>query len=96
MTCSCCANSVNKEVGKIAGVTAVEADFASGRVTVDAAGVVDRSAIAAAVARLAISLRNDRTLDLITCSQIHPSTDRSQRWPPRPNRLTGSSCRSVA
>ncbi len=49
MTCSCCANAVNKEVGKIAGVTAVEADFASGRVTIDAAGEVDRSAIAAAV-----------------------------------------------
>ncbi|GAD83371.1 heavy-metal-associated domain-containing protein [Nocardia asteroides NBRC 15531] len=49
MTCSCCANAVQKEVGKIPGVTAVEADFASGHVTIDATGAVERSDIAAAV-----------------------------------------------
>ena len=56
MTCSCCANSVNKEVGKIAGVTAVEADFSSGRVIIDATGPVDRSAIAAAVSEAGYQL----------------------------------------
>ncbi|MGW5441613.1 heavy-metal-associated domain-containing protein [Nocardia asteroides] len=49
MTCSCCANAVNKAVGKIAGVNAVEADFASGRVTIDAMGALDRRVVAAAV-----------------------------------------------
>ncbi|AVH20813.1 heavy-metal-associated domain-containing protein [Nocardia cyriacigeorgica] len=56
MTCSCCANSVNKEVGKIAGVTAVEADFASGRVTIEAADTVERSVIAAAVSEAGYQL----------------------------------------
>ncbi|WP_435830132.1 heavy-metal-associated domain-containing protein [Nocardia salmonicida] len=51
MTCGCCANSVNNEVGKIPGVTGVEADFASGRVTIDTAGTVERSVIAAAVSQ---------------------------------------------
>lgn len=49
MTCGCCAKSVNKEVGKIPGVTGVEADFASGSVTIDSSGPVDREALAAAV-----------------------------------------------
>ncbi|WP_043661592.1 heavy-metal-associated domain-containing protein [Nocardia thailandica] len=56
MTCSCCANAVNKEVGKIPAVTAVEADFASGRVTIDATGAVDRRAIAAAVSEAGYQL----------------------------------------
>ncbi|MEV6428451.1 heavy metal-associated domain-containing protein [Nocardia sp. NPDC051463] len=49
MTCGCCANSVSKEVGKIAGVTAVDVDLATGRVTVDSAAPVEPGAIAAAV-----------------------------------------------
>ncbi|MBF6072825.1 heavy-metal-associated domain-containing protein [Nocardia farcinica] len=56
MTCGCCANSVNKVVGKIAGVTAVEADFASGRVTIDATDTVERSVIAAAVSEAGYQL----------------------------------------
>ncbi|WP_406235177.1 heavy-metal-associated domain-containing protein [Nocardia sp. NBC_01009] len=49
MTCGCCVNSVSKEVGKIAGVTAVDVDLATGRVTVDSAAPVEPGAIAAAV-----------------------------------------------
>ncbi|MBW0272577.1 cation-transporting ATPase [Nocardia sp. MH4] len=56
MTCSCCANSVNKEIGKIPGVTAVEADFTSGHVTIDAADAIDRRAIAAAVSEAGYQL----------------------------------------
>ncbi|WP_328407966.1 heavy-metal-associated domain-containing protein [Nocardia sp. NBC_00403] len=49
MTCGCCVNSVSKEVGKISGVTAVDVDLATGRVTVDSAAPVEPGAIAAAV-----------------------------------------------
>ncbi|MEU0502015.1 heavy metal-associated domain-containing protein [Nocardia sp. NPDC005998] len=49
MTCGCCANSVSKEVGKIDGVTSVDIDLASGRVTVDSTTAVEFGAIAAAV-----------------------------------------------
>ncbi|WP_433729682.1 heavy-metal-associated domain-containing protein [Nocardia sp. CA-129566] len=46
MTCGCCANSVSKEVG---GVTGVDIDLASGRVSVDSSTAVELGAIAAAV-----------------------------------------------
>ncbi|WP_433681821.1 heavy-metal-associated domain-containing protein [Nocardia sp. CA-119907] len=49
MTCGCCANSVSKEVGKIDGVTGVDIDLASGRVSVDSSTAVELDAIAAAV-----------------------------------------------
>lgn len=49
MTCGCCANSVSKEVGKIDGVTGVDIDLASGRVSVESSTAAELSAIAAAV-----------------------------------------------
>ena len=49
MTCGHCVRSVTEEVGKIEGVTSVEIDLASGRVTVESEGPVDDTAFAAAV-----------------------------------------------
>ncbi|GAB4583819.1 heavy-metal-associated domain-containing protein [Nocardia sp. NPDC127526] len=49
MTCGCCANSVSKEVGKLPGVTGVDVDFVSGRVSFDSERPVDRESIATAV-----------------------------------------------
>lgn len=49
MTCGHCVRSVTEEVGKIEGVTRVEVDLASGRVTVESEGPVDDTAFAAAV-----------------------------------------------
>ncbi|MFD0362127.1 heavy-metal-associated domain-containing protein [Nocardia sp. GCM10030253] len=59
MTCGCCVNSVSKEVGKIAGVTAVEVDLASGKVTVGSATPVDLGAIAAAVDKAGYQVATD-------------------------------------
>ena len=49
MTCGHCVRSVTEEVGRIEGVTKVDVDLASGRVTVEAEGPVDDAAFAAAV-----------------------------------------------
>ena len=49
MTCGHCVKSVTEEVGKIDGVTRVDVDLASGRVTVESDAPVDDSAFAAAV-----------------------------------------------
>lgn len=49
MTCDCCVDSVSKEVGRIDGVTGVDVDLASGRVTVDSTNPVALDVIAAAV-----------------------------------------------
>jgi copper chaperone len=49
MTCAHCVLSVTEEVSAVAGVTAVDVDLASGRVTVTGAHV-DDDAVAAAVA----------------------------------------------
>jgi copper chaperone len=46
MTCGCCVNSVSKEID---GVTGVDIDLASGRVTVGSTTAVELRAIAAAV-----------------------------------------------
>ncbi|CAM4341701.1 heavy metal-associated domain-containing protein [Nocardia ninae] len=56
MTCSCCVNSVSKEVGKIPGVTGVDVDLATGLVTVDSAGSVERDALAAAIGKAGYEL----------------------------------------
>jgi copper ion binding protein len=48
MTCAHCVNAVSGEVGKIPGVTAVDVDLDSGRVTVTGDGV-DDAQVAAAV-----------------------------------------------
>ena len=49
MTCGHCVQAVTEEVSRIDGVTGVDVDLASGRVTVHAAGPVDDAAFAAAV-----------------------------------------------
>ncbi len=49
MTCGHCVSSVQKEIGGIEGVTAVDIDLASGRVEVTSQTPVSDTAIAAAV-----------------------------------------------
>ena len=49
MTCSHCVSSVGAEIAKIAGVTDVRVDLASGAVTVTSEQPVDDAAVAAAV-----------------------------------------------
>lgn len=50
MTCGHCATSVREEVGGIPGVTTVDVDLATGRVTIASDRQVDPGAIADAVA----------------------------------------------
>ncbi|MBG0823302.1 heavy-metal-associated domain-containing protein [Planomonospora sp. ID91781] len=50
MTCGHCVSSVTEEVGAVPGVTGVDVDLATGRVSVDSDGPVDDAAIVAAVA----------------------------------------------
>ncbi|MFC4118318.1 heavy-metal-associated domain-containing protein [Nonomuraea zeae] len=49
MTCGHCVSSVTEEVGKVAGVSGVEVDLASGAVTVTSQEPLDRTVIDAAV-----------------------------------------------
>ena len=49
MTCDHCVRAVHDEVAAIEGVTDVEVDLASGRVTVASTEAVDPAAVAAAV-----------------------------------------------
>jgi copper chaperone CopZ len=49
MNCGHCAASVREEVSRIAGVTGVEVDVASGRVTIDSTRELDAAAIKDAV-----------------------------------------------
>jgi copper ion binding protein len=49
MTCDHCVRSVTEEVGKVPGVTAVDVDLSSGRVTVRSDQQLDDAAVAAAV-----------------------------------------------
>jgi copper ion binding protein len=49
MTCGHCATSVRDEVGSIPGVSAVDVDLASGKVTIDSEQQVDADAIKDAV-----------------------------------------------
>ncbi|MCE4262933.1 MULTISPECIES: heavy-metal-associated domain-containing protein [Rhodococcus] len=49
MTCGHCVGSVKEEIGNIAGVTAVDVDLASGRVSVTSDTPVSATDIAAAV-----------------------------------------------
>ncbi|MFP5371787.1 MAG: heavy-metal-associated domain-containing protein, partial [Actinomycetes bacterium] len=46
MTCGHCVKSVTEEVSKIEGVTRVDVDLASGKVTVESDGPVDAGAFA--------------------------------------------------
>jgi copper chaperone CopZ len=56
MSCAHCERAVTEEVAAVDGVTAVSADAAAGTVTVTAAGLIDESAIAAAVAEAGYAL----------------------------------------
>ena len=49
MTCQHCVNAVTKEVGGIDGVTGVDVDLDSGRVSVRSEQPVDAAAVRAAV-----------------------------------------------
>jgi Copper chaperone len=49
MTCGHCVNAVTEEIGKLAGVSGVAVDLASGAVTVTSEAPLDRQAVAAAV-----------------------------------------------
>ncbi|MFI7003527.1 heavy-metal-associated domain-containing protein [Nocardia sp. NPDC050175] len=49
MTCGHCVSSVQKEIGKIDGVTSVDVDLASGAVTVASAAPIADADIVAAV-----------------------------------------------
>jgi copper chaperone len=49
MTCDHCVRSVREEVGEIAGITAIDVDLASGRLTVGGEDIRD-AAVRAAVA----------------------------------------------
>lgn len=50
MTCGHCVASVTEEVSEVRGVTAVDVDLASGRMTVTSEGNLDEALVRAAVA----------------------------------------------
>jgi len=49
MTCGHCVSAVTEEVGQVPGVTGVEVDLASGRLTVTSEAAVDDDTVRAAV-----------------------------------------------
>ncbi|GAA4521356.1 heavy-metal-associated domain-containing protein [Nonomuraea ferruginea] len=49
MTCGHCVSSVKEEVGEVAGVTSVDVDLKSGRLTVVSDGPVNETEISGAV-----------------------------------------------
>lgn len=49
MTCDHCVAAVREEVGKVDGVSRVDVELASGRVTVESESPLDPAAVAAAV-----------------------------------------------
>lgn len=49
MSCGHCVAAVTAEVSKLAGVSRVDVDVATGAVTVESAGPVDQAAFAAAI-----------------------------------------------
>jgi copper chaperone len=58
MTCGHCVSSVRQEVGAIAGVTDVDVDLKSGRVTIDGTTPVHRHAIKRAVEEAGYELKD--------------------------------------
>jgi copper chaperone len=58
MTCGHCVSSVRQEVGAIAGVTDVDVDLKSGRVTIDSTTPVNRDAIKRAVEEAGYELKD--------------------------------------
>jgi copper chaperone len=57
MTCGHCVNSVKEEVGQVEGVSAVEVDLESGRVTVSSAAPLDVAQVRAAVEEAGYELK---------------------------------------
>ena len=57
MTCGHCVNSVKEEVGQVAGVSAVDVDLASGRVTVTSDAPLDETRVRAAVEEAGYELK---------------------------------------
>lgn len=57
MSCEHCVAAVRAELGKVEGVTGVEVDLDSGRVTVTSDRPLDRAAVAAAVDEAGYELR---------------------------------------
>jgi copper chaperone len=49
MTCGHCVNAVSTEIAKLDGVTAVDVDLESGRVTVTSGADIDKSSVQEAV-----------------------------------------------
>jgi copper ion binding protein len=49
MTCDHCARAVQNEIGRIAGVTGVEVDLATGAVTISSGGPIDARLLVTAV-----------------------------------------------
>lgn len=58
MTCGHCVASVKEEVSQVPGVTAVEVDLDSGRMTVTGEGVLEESRIRAAVEEAGYQLKD--------------------------------------
>lgn len=56
MTCGHCVNAVTEEVSAVPGVTAVEVDLETGRVSITSEGGLDLDAVAAAVTEAGYTL----------------------------------------
>lgn len=61
MTCSHCVASVTEEVGNVAGVTSVDVDLATGRLTVDSDEPIAADQIRAAVVEAGYSVGDPTT-----------------------------------
>jgi len=57
MTCAHCVSSVTEEVSEVPGVTSVDVDLASGRLTVTGEAPIEQSLISAAVEEAGYKLR---------------------------------------
>jgi copper chaperone len=61
MTCGHCVSAVSTEVGKVAGVTGVQVDLATGAITVTSTGPLDEAAVATAVDEAGYELAGTRS-----------------------------------
>ncbi|MFD0904768.1 heavy-metal-associated domain-containing protein [Actinomadura sediminis] len=57
MTCGGCAGTVKQEVGRVAGVTAVDVELVGGKVTVTSDAPIDEAQIRAAVEEAGYELK---------------------------------------
>ncbi|MGQ4268934.1 heavy-metal-associated domain-containing protein [Nocardiopsis changdeensis] len=58
MSCGHCVNSITQEVGTVAGVTDVQVDLGSKKVTVHGEGAVDDAAVRAAIDEAGYEVRD--------------------------------------